>query len=126
VLALAAGPDEALRATALAYFLEHFAKHYSAYRAADFAALAFVPTAAGALARPTDVVAQPEWAALGFAVVAPAVRDAALTKMGVREHPAPGALIEALKVRAPTTEEDARVWFEALAPRLGCTCWLRR
>jgi hypothetical protein len=120
VLGLAAGSDGTLRDKALRYFLDHFTKHYNTYKAADFAHIAFVPAMGGTLAKPTEVFANPDWTKLGFTVVEPEHKEAATSKMKIREHPPSAMLISALQTRGPKTQEDAKDWFEALAPRLSC------
>jgi hypothetical protein len=120
LLSLAAGSDEPLRGKALRYFLDHFSKHYNNYKAVDFAHLAFVPALGGTLAKPTEVFANSDWTKLGFTVVEPEHKEAAISKMKIREHPPSAMLISALQTRGPKTQEDAKDWFEALAPRLSC------
>lgn len=67
-----------------------------------------------------QVFAAPEWAALGFTIVEPNLREEVVTKLKIDLHPPPSRLV-ALLEKAPPAQSVARVWFETLASRTGGT-----
>ncbi|KAI0313421.1 hypothetical protein OF83DRAFT_1175689 [Amylostereum chailletii] len=121
LLKLAAGPDVAVRRKALAFFLDNFVTKYSDYDPQQYFDLAFIPAVqltGSKLAKPSEVFANPEWLPLGFAIVASDLRDHALTKLKIPNHPPTGKIVTLLESHPPENEEMARKWFETLSGRI--------
>jgi len=64
------------------------------------------------------VYAGSEWAALGLAVVDPALHDGAAGKLKLKNHPPTSQLVTLLEKSPPGDEAMARKWFEALSGRV--------
>ncbi|KAI0046331.1 hypothetical protein FA95DRAFT_1398210 [Auriscalpium vulgare] len=121
IIRLSASPNATLRSRALSYFLENFVSKYSDYDAQNFHDVAFIPAIRGPdkiLAKPNEVFASPEWAALGFAVISPELRDQALAKLKIASHPPTSRLVTLLEKSPPQDESTARRWFEVLSGRI--------
>ncbi|GAC95754.1 hypothetical protein PHSY_003330 [Pseudozyma hubeiensis SY62] len=113
--------NDALRSSAIAFFLERFHAHYinqyTIFRAEKYA---FVPARLPnepkmVLRKPTEVFTNAEAAVMGFPVAGPEINLADLPKLGLRSNPTATQLIGKL-VNTPTKDEaQARKIFEYLA-----------
>ena len=70
-----------------------------------------------------QVFAGPEWAALGFLVIEPSLRDVAVTKLKIGEHPLTTSLITLLEKTPSTSDSQARELCGVLAGRVSGVCW---
>ena len=57
----------------------------------------------------------PEWAALGFAIVDSELPDEAAGKLQLSHHPPPSDLVTLLEKSPPRDETTARKWLEVLS-----------
>ncbi|KAH9934863.1 uncharacterized protein B0H18DRAFT_1114703 [Fomitopsis serialis] len=122
LLGLAASQDQKIRTAALRYFLDNVTTKYSDYDPNNFSQIAYIPAVKDRkphMAKPSEVYASPEWAALGFAIIDPSVQADALPKLKVREHPPTAALVNLLQKSPPSNDNVARDWFGVLAGRIA-------
>ncbi|KAI9511382.1 hypothetical protein F5148DRAFT_1172037 [Russula earlei] len=123
ILHIAASDNPTVRTKALTFFLDNLSVKYSDYDPQNFRDLAFVPAVRGSerlLAKPFELYASPEWAALGFAVVDPLLHGGttSLSKLKLRNHPPTSDLVIRLVRLPPADEATARQWFEVLSGRV--------
>ncbi|KAI0060543.1 hypothetical protein BV25DRAFT_1908367 [Artomyces pyxidatus] len=121
LIKLASSTDASLRSKALRFFLDNLTSKYPDYDPQNFHDFAFIPAISGSdrvLAKPADVFANPEWAALGFMVISPELRDDALTKLKIAASPPTARLVALLEKAPPKDELTARQYFEVLAGRI--------
>ena len=143
LLNIAASDNQTVREKALTFFLDNLSLKYSDYDPKNFRDLAFVPAVRGSekvLAKPFEVrgslitalphlddtgywqlYASPEWAALGFLVVDPLLRDGAESKLKLNSHPPTSEIVALLERSPPRDETIARQWFEVLSGRVPGT-----
>ncbi|KZT22896.1 hypothetical protein NEOLEDRAFT_1137233 [Neolentinus lepideus HHB14362 ss-1] len=119
IINLAASPDTGVRKAAMKYFLDNFAARYSDYIPDRFADKAFIPTRDGNLAKPGEVFVNSDWEKLDYRIVDDNIRNDALTKLKIHEHPHPSALVSLLQRKSPRTEAVASEWFAVLASRIS-------
>jgi hypothetical protein len=138
LLNIAASDNQIVREKALTFFLDNLSLKYSEYDPNNYRDLAFVPAVRGSekvLAKPFEVrgsliialpqlddtgqlYASPEWAALGFLVVDPLLRDGAASKLKLNTHPPTSEIVALLERSPPRDETTARQWFEVLSGRV--------
>ncbi|KAF9644423.1 hypothetical protein BDM02DRAFT_3272450 [Thelephora ganbajun] len=121
ILSIAA-KDEPQRGVALNYFLDHYMQKYTDYTADAHANIAFVPAIHKGdkkLAKPLEVFSNPDWQLLGFPVLDPTLRQDAVNKLKIKEHPPTNHLVRFLEASPPTTEAQAREWFGVLSRRVS-------
>ena len=117
-----AAKDEPRRTIALDYFLDSCMQKYTDYTVDAYANIAFVPAIHGdekKLVKPPEVFSNLEWQSLGFPVLDPDLRQDAVTKLKIKEHPPTNQLVRLLQTSPPTTEAQARKWFEVLSRRIS-------
>ncbi|KAG8927833.1 hypothetical protein FRC02_007726 [Tulasnella sp. 418] len=119
-----AHPDEKIRTVAMDYFLGHFSEFYAAkYDHKDFADLAYVPAVRPGgtvhMSKPSDVYADPECAVMGFSVVKTELREVALSKLRIRDHPSTQSILNVLLETPPSTPQIAQSYFGYLARRIA-------
>ena len=124
ILSIAAkgGPQGAV---ALGYFLDNYIQKYTDYTIDAHANIAFVPAVHRGekrLAKPLEVFSNPDWQSLGFPILDPDLRQDAVTKLKIREHPPTNQLVNLLEMSPPTTEIQARKWFGVLSRRISGMC----
>ncbi|KAI0933780.1 hypothetical protein AcW1_005516 [Taiwanofungus camphoratus] len=122
ILNLAASTNENVRTAALKYFLDNVTTKYPNYDPADFAELPYIPALRGdepCMAKPFEVYASPMWALLHFLIVKLSLKNEALTKLKIQEHPPTSRLVSLLEKSPPQNEVVARQWFEAMASRIS-------
>jgi hypothetical protein len=143
IIDTASSSDASLRPIAIKYLIDNIPSRYSDYDPAKFSDDAYIPALAGNVARvgtpkevtsllvllstyfmhlttfPEKVFASPEWASLGFLVVPSSLRDDALTKLKISEHPPASLLVALLEKTPPRNEAQAREWFGILAGRVA-------
>ena len=120
LLKLAAGPDASIREKALQYFVDNFPKYSGQYDPHEYKDLAFVPAIGkmgSHLAKPKEVFSAVEWHTMGFAVLAPNVKEYA-TQLGISEHPPTSRLVALLEQSPPSDQTVATQWFQLLAGRI--------
>jgi len=123
-----AAKDEPRRTIALNYFLDNYMQKYTDYTVDAHANVAFVPAihrGEKKLVKPLEVFSNPEWRSLGFSVLDPALRQDAVTKLKIKEHPPTNQLIRLLETSPPITEAQAREWFGVLSRRISGLCYAR-
>ncbi|EIN13823.1 hypothetical protein PUNSTDRAFT_117488 [Punctularia strigosozonata HHB-11173 SS5] len=121
VIELAASQNVGIRTKALRYFLDNHRDRYNSYDPEEFAQVSFVPATDGKntrLGTPKEVFVGLEWSALGFLVVEPSLRNDALAKLKIREHPPTSMLVALLQNSPPKTHAVAQQWFTVLASRV--------
>ena len=117
---LAAGSDALVREKALQYFVDNFPKYSWQYDPHEYKDLAFVPAIGkmgSHLAKPKEVFSAVEWHTMGFAVLAPNVKEYA-TQLGISEHPPTSRLVALLEQSPPSDQTVATQWFQLLAGRI--------
>ena len=120
-----AAKDEPRGTIALNYFLDNHVQKYTDYTADAHASIAFVPAIQKGekkLAKPLEVFSNLEWRSLGFSVLDPSLRQDAVTKLKIKEHPPTNQLVRLLETSPPTTEAQAREWFGVLSRRISGSC----
>jgi len=120
-----AAKDEPRGIIALNYFLDSYVQKYSDYTPDAHANIAFVPaTHKGKkkLAKPLEVFSNSDWQLLGFPVLDPALRQDAVNKLRIKEHPPTDQLVRLLEASPPATESQAREWFGVLSRRILGLC----
>jgi len=120
-----AAKDEPRGAVALDYFLDNHVQKYVDYTPDTHANIAFVPaTHEGKkkLVRPLEVFSNSDWQLLGFPVLDPTLRQDAVNKLRIKEHPPTDQLVRLLEASPPTTESQAREWFGVLSDRILGLC----
>ncbi|KAH9963432.1 hypothetical protein BGW80DRAFT_850444 [Lactifluus volemus] len=118
ILTIAASDNLTARDWALNYFLGNLSTRYSEYDPHNYRDLAFVPAVVGSmrvLAKPFEVYADPQWAALGFPVVDPMLPEGAARKLKLGSYPSSSDLVALLEEFPPEDEMKARQWFEILS-----------
>ncbi|KAF8270077.1 hypothetical protein EI94DRAFT_1723808 [Lactarius quietus] len=121
LLNITASDNQTLREKALTFFLDNLSSKYSDYDPNNYRDLAFVPAVRGSekvLAKPFELYASPEWAALGFLVVDPLLRDDAASKLKLTSHPPTSEIVALLERSPPKDDTTARQWFEVLSGRV--------
>ena len=125
---MAAGPDASIREKALQYFVDNFPKYSGQYDPHDYKELAFIPAIGkmgSHLAKPREVFSAVDWSAMGFAVLAPALKEHA-SQLGVSENPPTSRLVTLLEQSPPSDQTTATQWFQLLAGRITgmhlCCC----
>ena len=63
--------------------------------------------------------ANPEWLELGFAIVATHLREHAVTRLKIANHPPTHAIVNLLERNPPSDVTAARTWFEILSGRMA-------
>jgi hypothetical protein len=144
IIDTAASSDANLRPIAIKYLIDNIPSRYSDYDPAKFSDVAYIPALAGNVPRvgtPKEVTvlfpyfshlttfwaqvfASPDWASLGFLVVPSSLRDDALTKLKISEHPPAPLLVALLEKTPPRNDAQAREWFGILAGRVAGTLLL--
>ena len=121
LLKLSTDQDEALRSTALRYFLDNTAK-YEDYDPDDFSHIAFIPAlrpnGEATLGMPGQVFIDSEASMFGFLVVQPSFRNDARDKLKLKQYPPASLIMPILETSSPQDPSVARPWFEALAGRI--------
>ena len=120
-----AAKDEPRRTIALDYFLDNCMQKYTDYTVDAYANIAFVPAihrGQKKLVKPLEVFSNLEWQSLGFPVLDPGLRQDAVTKLKIKEHPPTNQLVRLLQTSPPTTEAQAREWFGVLSRRISGFC----
>ncbi|KAH9039973.1 hypothetical protein EDB84DRAFT_1476646 [Lactarius hengduanensis] len=121
LLNIIASDNQAVLEKALIFFLDNLSLKYSDYDPINYRDLAFVPAVRGSekvLARPFELYANPEWAALGFPVVDPLLPAGAASKLKLNNHPPTSEIVTLLERSPPRDEATARQWFEVLSGRV--------
>ncbi|KAI0267320.1 hypothetical protein BC834DRAFT_981543 [Gloeopeniophorella convolvens] len=121
LLRIASSNNTTVQKKALDFFLDNYTSKYSDYDPVNFHDVAFVPALRGSekvLARPLEVYSSPDWAALGFAVVDPQLREGSAIKLKLSGHPPTARLVTLLERSPPENEGVARQWFEVLSGRV--------
>ena len=98
---------------------------YADYTPDAHANIAFVPaTHKGKkkLVKPLEVFSNSDWRLLGFPVLDPTLRQDAVNKLRIKEHPPTDQLVRLLEVSPPTTESQAGEWFGVLSRRILGLC----
>lgn len=107
---------------ALNYFLDNYIQKYTDYTVDVHADIAFVPAihkGEKKLAKPLEVFSNPGWQSLGFPVLDAALRQDAVNKLKIKEHPPTNQLVRLLEASPPTTGAQAREWFGVLSRRIS-------
>ena len=120
-----AAKDESRRTLALNYFLDNYIQKYTDYTPEAYANIAFVPAIQKGekkLVKPLEVFSNPEWQSLGFPVLDPALRQDAVNKLKIKQHPPTNQLVRLLETSPPNTETQAREWFGVLSRRISGLC----
>ena len=120
-----AARDEPQRTIALDYFLGNYTQRYADYTVDAHANIAFVPAIHGGekkLVKPLEVFSNLEWKSLGFPILDPALRQDAVTKLKIKEHPPTHQLVSLLETCPPTTKAQASEWFGVLSRRISGLC----
>ena len=120
-----AAKDEPRRTLALNYFLDNYTQKYTDYTPKAYANIAFVPAIHGGekkLVKPPEVFSNFEWQSLGFPILDPALRQDAIDKLKIKQHPSTDQLVRLLETSPPTTETQAREWFGVLSRRISGLC----
>ena len=124
LLKLAASEDSALRKIALQYFFDNITK-YPEYDPLDFANVDFVPAVCAdgteTMGSPGKVYVESDAGLLGFLIVHPNIREAAVEKLKLQSSPPVTSLVPLLESSPPKDPVIARKWFEVLAGRLSGT-----
>lgn len=110
---------------ALNYFLDNYIQKYTDYSTNAHANIAFVPAihrGEKKLAKPLEVFSNPDWQLLGFPVLNPTLRQDAVSKLKIKEHPPTDQLVRLLETSPPATEAQAREWFGVLSRRISGVC----
>ncbi|KAG1726435.1 uncharacterized protein EDB91DRAFT_1263755 [Suillus paluster] len=119
---LCASSEPDIRSAAFKYLIDSIPSRYPDYRCENFGHVAFIPAVnefGSSMGTVNEVFASPQWKAFGFSVVQDTVRDVAVSKLGLKEHP-PATKIVALLEKTPPQDHDvARRWFEILAGRVA-------
>ncbi|KIJ62083.1 hypothetical protein HYDPIDRAFT_176650 [Hydnomerulius pinastri MD-312] len=118
---LCASQDAAVRSVAFKYLCDNIPSKYPDYNADNFANIEFIPAESEDghhMGNLREVFSNPQWKALGFSVVQTSYRDAAVSKLGVQEHPPTSMLLAMLEKTPPPNEATARKWFEILSERI--------
>ena len=113
---------EPQRTIALNYFLDNYIQKYTNYTVDAHPNTAFVPAihrGERKLAKPPEVFSNPDWESLGFPVLDPTLRQDAVSKLKIKEHPPTNQLVRLLEASPPATEAQAREWFEVLSRRIS-------
>ncbi|KAH9990216.1 hypothetical protein BJV74DRAFT_837251 [Russula compacta] len=121
ILRIAASDNATVQTKALTFFLDNLSVKYPDYDPHNFRDLAFVPAVRGSekvLAKPFELYASPEWAALGFAIADPLLQDGATRKLKLNNHPPTSDLVTLLEKSPPGDGGTARQWFEILSGRV--------
>lgn len=121
LLNITASDNQSVREKALTFFLDNVSLKYSDYDPNNYRGLAFVPAVRGSekvLAKPFELYASPEWAALGFLVVDPLLQDGAASKLKLNNHPPTSEVVALLERSPPRDETTARQWFEVISGRV--------
>ncbi|KAN0125288.1 Protein of unknown function (DUF3684) domain containing protein [Lactarius tabidus] len=121
LLNITASDNQTVREKALTFFLDNLSLKYSDYDPNNYRDLAFVPALRGSekvLAKPFELYASPEWAALGFLVIDPLIRDIAVSKLKLNSHPPTSEILALLERSPPSDDSTARQWFEVLSGRV--------
>ncbi|EGO00977.1 hypothetical protein SERLA73DRAFT_87350 [Serpula lacrymans var. lacrymans S7.3] len=117
LIRLCSSPDEELHPIAFKYLLDNMSK-YPDYDPERFNDISFIPALDGSATRLgtlKEVFANPDWASFGFLVVQPHLRDGAVSKLGIKDHPPSQMLVTLLEKNAPKSEDTARKWFSTLS-----------
>lgn len=117
-----AAKDEPQRTVALNYFLDNYIQKYTDYTADAHANLPFVPAihkGEKKLGKPLEVFSNPDWQSLGFPILDPALRQDAVNKLKIKEHPPTSQLVRLLEASPPGTQAQAREWFGILSRRIS-------
>jgi len=120
-----ASKGEPLGTVALGYFLDNYIQKYTDYTIDAHANIAFVPAVHRGekkLAKPLEVFSNPDWQSLGFPTFDPILRQDAVSKLKIKEHPPTNQLVHLLETSPPTTEAQAREWFGILSRRISGMC----
>ena len=117
-----AAKGEPQRTFALNYFLDNYIQKYADYTIDAHANIAFVPAVHRGekrLAKPLEVFSNPDWKSLDFPVLDPTLRQDAVSKLKIKEHPPTNQLVRLLETSPPATEAQAREWFGVLSRRIS-------
>lgn len=109
------------------YFLDNYAQWYSDFAVNNHANIAFVPAVHKGekkLVKPLEVFSNPDWQLLGFSILDPVLvrRNEVIGRLRIKAHPPAEDLLHLLGASPPTTEDQARQWFEILFHRLPGLC----
>ncbi|KAG2339109.1 hypothetical protein BDR05DRAFT_1062316 [Suillus weaverae] len=107
-----------IRSAAFKYLIDSIPSRYPDYRCENFGHVAFIPAVndfGPCMGTPNEVFASHQWKVLGFSVVEDAVRDIAVSKLGLKEHPPATRIVALLEKTPPGDQNVARRWFEILA-----------
>jgi len=120
-----AAKSEPQGAVALGYFLDNYIQKYTDYSIDAHANIAFVPAVHRGekrLAKPLEVFSNPDWQLLGFPILDPDLRQDAVNKLKIKEHPPTNQLVRLLETSPPAAGAQAREWFGVLSRRISGTC----
>ncbi|KAG2126877.1 uncharacterized protein EDB93DRAFT_1257371 [Suillus bovinus] len=115
---LCASSELEIRSAAFKYLIDSIPSKYPDYRREDFGHVAFIPAVDNfgpCMRTPNEVFASRQWKVLGFSVVEDAVRDIAVSKLGLKEHPPATRIVALLEKTSPQDQNVARRWFEILS-----------
>lgn len=115
---LCASSEPDIRSAAFKYLIDSIPSRYPDYRRDNFGHVAFIPAVNDSgphMGTPNEVFASHQWKVLGFSVVHDAVRDIAVSKLGLKEHPPATRIVALLEKTPPRDQNVARQWFEILA-----------
>ncbi|OAX38848.1 hypothetical protein K503DRAFT_131582 [Rhizopogon vinicolor AM-OR11-026] len=113
---LSASSEPNIRSIAFKYLIDSIPSRYPDYRCENFGHVAFIPAVndSGPFTGTLN-----EWKVLGFSVVQDAVRDVAVSKLGLKENPPATRIVALLEKTPPQDQEAARQWFEILAGHIS-------
>lgn len=115
---LCASSEPDTRSAAFKYLIDSIPSRYPDYRRENFGHVAFIPAVnefGHCMGNPNEVFASPQWKVLGFSVVEDAIREIAVSKLGLKEHPPATRVVALLEKTPPYDQNIARRWFEILA-----------
>lgn len=115
---LCASSEPDMRSAAFKYLIDSIPSRFPDYRRENFGHIAFIPAVndfGPCMGTPNEVFASHQWKALWFSVIEDTVRDIAVSKLGLKEHPPATRIVALLEKTSPQDQNVARRWFEILA-----------
>ncbi|KAG1807427.1 uncharacterized protein BJ212DRAFT_1449281 [Suillus subaureus] len=115
---LCASSEPDIRSAAFKYLIDSIPSKYPEYKRENFSHIAFIPAVndfGPYMGTPNEVFTSHQWKVLGFSVIEDTVRDIAVSKLGLKEHPPATRIVALLEKTPPQDQNVARRWFEILA-----------
>jgi len=115
---LCASSEPDIRSASFKYLIDSIPSRYPDYKRENFGHIAFIPAvndSGPCIGTPNEVFVSHQWKVLGFSVVEDTVRDIAVSKLGLKEHPPATRIVSLLEKTSPQDQNVARRWFEILA-----------